>query len=28
MIMVWLAGFTFGVLALLAAGVMLGKIGF
>ncbi len=28
MIMIWLAGFTFGVLALLAAGVMLGKIGF
>ncbi len=28
LIMVWLAGFTFGVLALLAAGVMLGKIGF
>jgi len=26
--MIWLAGFTFGVLALLAAGVMLGKIGF
>jgi hypothetical protein len=28
LIMVWLAGFTFGVLALLAAGAMLGKIGF
>lgn len=28
LIMVWLAGFTFGVLALLAAGVLLGKVNF
>lgn len=28
LIMVWLAGFTFGVLSLLAAGVLLGKVNF